>query len=136
MLGQQLGIRSQLAVYRGDRQEIVGELFYGALLHSLGSSEAIGGGARYFIRRCSPDSANAIVFGPGLDVFYQTDNNHLILLNPSVELSWLHGFGDRCGWEIGINAGAGIGISGQTSHNDPASGRVTSLISFFTGFRF
>jgi hypothetical protein len=136
MIGQQLGIRSQLAVYRGDRQEVVGELFYGLLLHSLGSSEAIGGGGRYLVRRCSPDSTNAIVLGPGLDVFYQTDNNRLILLNPSVELSWLHGFGDRCGWEFGVNAGAGIAISGRTSHNESSSGNVTSLISLFTGFRF
>jgi hypothetical protein len=59
----------------------------------------------------------------------------LTLLNPLVELSWLHGFGDRCGWEIGLNAGAGIAVSGRT-RRDSGAGSVTSLISFFTGFRF
>jgi hypothetical protein len=67
---------------------------------------------------------------------YQTNNEHLILLNPSIELSWLHGFGDRCGWEIGLNAGAGVGVSGNTNSGKSATGKATSLISVFTGFRF
>src|SRR5258708_5205923 len=47
LLGMQTGVRSQVALVRGDHRAFVAEAFYGALFHKLGSSEGAGVGGRF-----------------------------------------------------------------------------------------
>jgi hypothetical protein len=134
-LGQQMGLRAQVSVYRHGPVTYVAEGFYGALLTRFGASEAMGGGARALFCRASRDGNNTLLLAPGLNVLYQVNEDGLVLLAPSVELSWLHGFGGGGGWEIGLSAGLGIGVAGGTRHRDDV-GQVTPLISLYSGFRF
>ena len=58
------------------------------------------------------------------------------MVAPTVELAWCRTIGSSSGWLLGINAGVGIAISGKDTDGDKAAGRVTPLISGFTGFRY
>jgi hypothetical protein len=135
LLGMETGVRSQLALFRGDRRAFVAEAFYGALVHKLGDGEGAGAGGRFLFRRDAPASCNSVILSPGFDVLYQFDRHGLLMLDPSVEMAWLHGFGDRGGWEFGLNAGVGIGVAGRARCRS-AAGQVTPLISVYSGFRF
>jgi hypothetical protein len=134
--GQETGVRAQIALFRDNHEALVVEGFYGYLFHDLGSSQTLGAGARYLVRASWPDCCDAIHFGPGLDVFFQLNHNNLFLLTPSVDVAWLHSLGAGIDWEIGLDAGLGIGVSGHTSHGHSAVGDVTPLISVYTGLRF
>ena len=76
-----------------------------------------------------------MLFGPGLNLFYEFRDGGEYLLAPSVDLSWLHSFGCGGGWEIGLNAGLGVSLSNSRCR-DVKAGDVTPLISIFTGLRF
>jgi hypothetical protein len=76
------------------------------------------------------------VLGPGVNVFAQLKDDGVLMLAPSLDLSWLHGFGGGGGWEIGLSAGVGIGLSGEPNDGDAVRGRVTPILSVFSGFRF
>jgi hypothetical protein len=136
MLGQETGVRGQFAVYRGNQEALVVEGFFGGLFHHLGSSEALGVGGRYLVQSGWSDGVNSILLGPGLDIFFQTNHNGLILLAPSVDLAWLYRLGPNLEWEIGLDAGLGVGVGGHTNHGNSAAGDVTPLISVYTGLRF
>src|SRR5262245_29710692 len=136
MLGQQLGIRGQVTLGQADHWTFVGEGFYGLLLGKFSGSEAAGAGGRALLRRSSSDGCNSLLLGPGLNFLYQFDGG-LPILAPSVDLSWVNGFGGG-GWEIGMNAGVGVSL-GQRDRDhgrDVKDGQVTPIISIFTGFRF
>jgi hypothetical protein len=136
MLGQQLGVRGQVAVFRDADEAWVVEGFYGELYHNLGSSQTIGAGTRYLFRSTWPDFIGSLMVGPGIDVFFQLNHNSLILLTPSFEVGWLYNLGDRLEFEIGLDAGLGIGVSGHTKNGNSGAGEVTTLISVYTGIRF
>jgi hypothetical protein len=136
LLGQETGVRGQFAAYRDDQEAVVLEGFYGVLFHDLGSSQALGAGGRYLLQSGWPDCVDSLVFGPGLDVFFQLNHNGLVLLAPSVDLAWMHNLGGGLEWEIGLDAGLGIGVAGRTSKGHSAAGDVTPLISLYTGLRF
>jgi hypothetical protein len=124
-----------VSIFRQGHITYVAEGFYGALLSRFGASEATGGGGRALICRTSRDGNNTLLLGPGVNVFYQFDDDGLVVLVPSVDLSWLHGFGGGGGWEIGLTAGVGVGVAGGTRHHDDV-GQVTPLISVYSGIRF
>lgn len=136
LLGQQLGIRGQVRVGQLENWTFVGEGFYGALLTKFGGSEAAGAGGRALLRRTSADGCNALLLGPGVNVLFQLDDGSVPVLAPSVDLSWLHGFGGGGGWEIGINAGLGVSLGDGEHGGDVKAGQVTPIISVFTGLRF
>src|SRR4051812_10413690 len=64
MLGQQIGIRANVGVWRGPASSVVVEGFYGALLTKLGQSEGAGGGLRWLFTRASRSGCDAVVVGP------------------------------------------------------------------------
>jgi hypothetical protein len=136
MLGQELGVRGQLSLYRDRHESIVVEGFYGELYHNLGSSEALGTGARWLFRNSWPGCLDSVQFGPGVDVFFQLNHNDLILLTPSFDVAWLHKVAPGVEFELGLEAGLGIGVSGRTKDGHDAAGDVTTLISVYTGLRF
>jgi hypothetical protein len=136
MLGQVTGVRGQFAVYGDNRETLVVEGFYGELFHNLGDSQALAAGARYLYRFSWPDCVNALHIGPGVDVFFQLNHNELILLTPSLDVAWLSRLSEGIEWEIGLEAGLGIGVAGHTKHGNSGTGEVTPLISFYTGLRF
>lgn len=137
LLGQQTGIRPTLALYSNERSSIVVEGYYGALFTRFGSSESAGAGGRWLFTRGGCDS---VTFGPGVDVFFNLDRENAIILAPTVDLAWRHGFGERAALKLGINAGFGVGLSGRRDHyrhgSDDVAGQVTPLISFYAGLGY
>lgn len=135
MVGQLSGIRPSFAVHRTDRTAIVIEGFYGGIFSKLGQSEGAGAGVRWNVTRGGRDS---VTFGPGVDVLFNFRDGNAVMLAPTVDLSWRRDFGDRVGSVLGIQAGVGVGLSGQYSGQDDksAAGQVTPLISVFGGLRF
>lgn len=136
MLGQQMGLRPSLAVYSTDRSSFLVEGFYGALLTKFGAAEAAGAGVRWMTTRGG--GLGAVAFGPGLDVLFHLDRGKAVILAPTVDVAWRRSLGERAAFVLGLNAGVGIGVSGNRDDGDgdPVSGRVTPLISLYTGFRF
>ena len=135
MLGQQMGVRPNLAVYSTERSSLVVEGFYGALLTKFGASEAAGGGARWVTTRGGRD---CVTLGPGVDVFFHLNRGRAVVLAPTVDLAWRRGFGDWAAVVLGMTAGVGVGLSGgrNNDRDDAVSGRVTPLIGFYTGLRY
>jgi hypothetical protein len=136
MLGQETGVRGQFAVYSDHREAVVIEGFYGELFHNLGSAQALGAGGRYLWRTTWLDCVDSLVFGPGVDVFFQLNHHGLVLLTPSIDLAWVHSLGGGLEWEIGLDAGLGTGVAGRTKNDHSGVGDVTPLISVYIGLRF
>src|SRR5262245_29342265 len=70
MLGQQTGLRGQLAVLDTPGETWVGEAFYGGLFTRIRHDEAVGLGGRYLWHRCCACDSRLDI-GPGVNVFYQ-----------------------------------------------------------------
>jgi hypothetical protein len=133
ILGMQTGARLQGVVHQAAHRVFVAEGFYGALFSKLGSSEAAGVGGRVLFRRVGRDDCHAMLLGPGVNMFYQFHDDAQWILAPSLDLAWLRSIGDfGAGWQVGINAGLGVSVSGRERGGDA----VTPIISIFTGFRF
>jgi hypothetical protein len=134
LLGQQTGIRPSLALYSTERSSFVVEGYYGGLFTKFGASETVGVGVRWVTTR---GGLNSVTLGPGVDVLFQLNRGQAVILAPTVDVAWRRNFGDRAAFVLGMNAGVGIGLSGHgKDRDDPVAGRVTPLISFYTGFRF
>ena len=129
-------MRGQFALFRDGNEAFVAEGFYGYLYHHLGSSQTLGAGGRFLVETRWLDCSDAILFGPGVDVFFQLNHNELILLTPSLDIAWLHALGAHLVWEVGLDVGLGIGVSGHTKEGNSAAGDVVPLISIYTGLRF
>jgi hypothetical protein len=135
LLGYLTGVRAEVAFLRQENRSYAVEAFYGALLTRMGTSEGAGAGVRAIFRRSSRYSTNSLILGPGIDVLAQFHNNGLVMVAPTMDLSWLHGFDGGAGWETGINVGVGVGVASD-KNNDKHDGNVTPLISFYTGLRY
>jgi hypothetical protein len=134
--GQASGVRGQAPLFRDDCEALVVEGFYGYLSHSLGSSQALGAGGRVIWRAETLDCWGSILIGPGVDVFFQLDHNGLILLTPSLDLAWMYTLAPGIGFEVGLDAGLGIGVAGRTKSGNSGLGDLTPLISGYIGLRF
>lgn len=133
MLGMLMGIRGQVAVYRNPNHAVVVEGFYGALLDRLATSEGAGAGGRYYFRRTDGTGCNSVLIGPGAGAYCHFHQN-LWMVAPTTDVAWVRAIGDQAAWQIGLNAGLGVGVA---SNRDSTNvGRVTPLLSLFTGFRF
>jgi hypothetical protein len=137
LLGQFLGIRGQAAIYRTPDRALVLEGFYGAILDKLGSGEGAGGGARYYFHRTDRTGNNSVLIGPGLGAYYHIREG-VWMAAPTVDIAWVHALSENGAFELGLNAGVGIGLSDSRRdyYERTEVGRVTPLISLFTGFRF
>ncbi|MFO0841306.1 MAG: hypothetical protein U0797_02760 [Gemmataceae bacterium] len=65
-------------------------------------------------------------------IYYNFDDQYWMLA-PTIDVAWVRAIGDSRAWQIGLNAGLGVGVSGPPVRG---VGRVTPLFSLFTGFRF
>jgi hypothetical protein len=141
LLGQLVGIRPTVTLFSTEKSTLVVEGFYGALLTRFGSSEGAGAGLRWLMSRGGNDS---VTFGPGLDVMFNFRDGQAVFLAPTIDLAWQHKFGERSTFQLGVNAGLGIGLSNYSNdhnyyygdHNDSVTGKITPLISLFGGLRF
>jgi hypothetical protein len=141
LLGQQIGIRPNVTLFSTEQTTLVAEGFYGALLTKFGVSEGAGAGVRWSMTRGGNDS---VTFGPGLDVLFNFRDGQAVFLAPTIDFAWQHKFGERASFLLGINAGIGIGLSGYSNEphsyrdrdRDAVSGKITPLISLFSGLRF
>jgi hypothetical protein len=111
MLGQELGVRGQVTLFTGSREAFVVEGFYGGLYTDIGSSQALGAGARWLLWSNWTEVGDALVFGPGLDVFFGLNQRALILLTPSVDVAWAFKLAPRLQGEIGLDTGRWAPIS-------------------------
>jgi hypothetical protein len=134
MFGQESGLRGQVPLLGDRHSALVVEGFVGWLFNDLRSSGALGAGARYLIQTDWSDAYNSIRLGPGVDVFFQ--DHGLILLTPSIDLSWGYRLTPGLEWEVGLDVGLGIGMNGHTRHDNSALGDLVPLVSVFTGLRF
>ncbi|MBL8793809.1 MAG: hypothetical protein JNM56_07890 [Planctomycetia bacterium] len=134
LVGYLNGVRAEVALWRGDNHAVMGEVFYGFIATRMGGSEGAGIGARTFFRRSSKYSTNSLLLGPGCTIYSQFQNDNLLMIAPSVDISWLHGFVGSSGWETGLNLGVGFGVSGGDRNDSGA--KITPLISFYTGLRY
>jgi hypothetical protein len=138
LLGQFLGFRGQAAVIRTPEGAFVVEAFYGAILDKLSSGEGAGGGGRYYFHRTDRSGNNSVLIGPGLGAYYHIQDK-VWMAAPTVDFAWVHSISDNGAFELGLNAGLGIGLSDrQRYYYDQRSevGKITPLFSLFTGFRF
>ena len=137
LLGQFSGIRAQVAVFQTADRALMVEGFYGAILDRLASGEGVGGGARYYFRRTSRNGDNSLLIGPGLGAYYHTRDG-VWMAAPTLDLAWAHTIGDTAAFELGLNAGVGIGLTDRNRdyYQRTETGRVTPLFSVFSGFRF
>lgn len=137
MLGQQCGIRPTLALYTTERASLVVEGYYGGMFTKFGSSETAGAGARWVATR-GGSGRDSVTLGPGVDVLFHLNRGKAVVLAPTVDVAWRRTIGERGAFVLGINAGIGIGLSGGhgNDRDDPVAGKVTPLISLYTGLRF
>jgi hypothetical protein len=137
LLGQFTGVRGQAAVFRTPDRAFVLEGYYGAILDKLASGEAAGGGARYYFHRTDRSGNNSVLIGPGLGAYYHFYDK-VWMAAPTVDIAWVHAISENGSFELGLNAGVGIGLSDGRRYYDDRNeaGRVTPLFSLFTGFRF
>lgn len=135
LLGYQTGIRPNVALHTNERSAFVLEGYYGGLFTKFGGSEGAGAGVRWVTSRGGLD---AVTIGPGLGVLFNFNDGKATMLAPTVDLAWRHTFGNRAGLVLGINAGFGIGLSGRSGGDDGdnVAGKVTPLISFYSGLRY
>lgn len=135
MVGQLTGVRPSMTVLNLEWSTVLVEGFYGGMFSKFDASETLGAGVRWMMTRPGVDS---VTFGPGVDVMFSLNKGKAVYLAPTIDVSWQHKFGERAAFLLGINVGIGVGLSGreQDRHGDTVSGRVTPLISLFTGFRF
>jgi hypothetical protein len=136
LLGYLTGARAELTLFNDGNRSYVAEAFYGAVITRMGSSEGAGVGGRVLFLRSSRYNTNALLLGPGLDVFAQFKNDNMVWLAPTVDVSWVHGFVGGAGWETGLNLGIGAAVSSKKNNDDRHAGDVTPLISFYTGLRY
>jgi len=133
MLGMLMGIRAQAAVYRNPYLAFVVEGFYGAILDELATGEGAGGAGRVYFHRTDRAGYNSILIGPGVGAYCHFHHD-IWMVAPTVDVSWVRPIGDLASWELGLNAGVGVGVAGDSESN--RVGRATPLISVFMGFRF
>jgi lysophospholipase L1-like esterase len=133
MLGMLMGIRAQAAVYRNPYLAFVVEGFYGAILDELATGEGAGGAGRVYFHRTDRAGYNSILIGPGVGAYCHFHHD-LWMVAPTVDVSWVRPIGDLASWELGLNAGVGVGVAGDSETN--RVGRATPLISVFMGYRF
>jgi phospholipase/lecithinase/hemolysin len=133
MLGMFMGIRAQAAVYRNSYLACVVEGFYGAILDELATGEGAGAAGRVYFHRTDRAGYNSILIGPGVGAYCHFHHD-LWMVAPTVDVAWVRPIGDLASWELGLNAGVGVGVAGDSQTN--GVGRATPLISVFMGFRF
>jgi hypothetical protein len=126
-------------MYSAKKSSFLVEGFYGEMLSKFGASETVGAGVRWMLT--SGGAINSVTYGPGVDVLFHLDSGKAVILAPTVDVAWRHKIGERAAFVFGINAGVGIGMSGKRGNDDlfftgPVVGRLTPLISLYTGFRF
>ena len=139
LLGQFTGFRGQAAVFRTPDRAFVLEGYYGAILDKLGSGEGVGGGARYYFHRTDRAGDNSVLFGPGVGAYYHIKDK-VWMAAPTVDIGWVHAIGDNGAFELGLNAGIGLGLSDGRrdyyDYNRKVVGGFTPLFSLYWGFRF
>ncbi|WP_157368915.1 hypothetical protein [Zavarzinella formosa] len=148
--GYPSGLRLQYTAIRYEQTSILLEAFAGARTALWGDEGVYGLGARSLFTIVSDGEKNALMFGPGISFSYwqaeshhwdywgyrsrETDQTYLLF---DANIGWLHELSPSVGWEIGLNFGALVGLSGRESCGCKVSGKVTSgTIGIYTGFRF
>lgn len=152
------GLRLQYAAFRTGETAFLAEVFGGARDGFWGDEAVFGIGGRALFTVSSDGDNDALLFGPGLSLMYwqaekatytsgwgwgnfgsypyepETDRYYLTV---DANFGWLHNFTPTVGWEIGLNLGAQIGLSGQERGGRKVSGRVADgTIGLYTGLRF
>jgi hypothetical protein len=143
LLGTETGVRLQFTFEQTCNRSWAAEIFLGGAATNFGDSGVIGGGVRVNYILNSGAWHDYLILSPGLDLMLLDEGPHIdqpyqsvLFLEPSVDLLWLHDFSPRFGWELGLHAGLGIGLTGRDENDRPAGGKITPVLSVFTGLRF
>lgn len=164
--GRPTGTRLQYAVYRGGDYTVLAEVFGGAKAAFWGDEAVVGVGGRASFNLLSDGVNDALVLSPGVGVAYWQARPHpadsspaSVYYNPytgsyfpapptreqtdryfihlDTNLGWLHDLSPNLGWELGINFGVRVGLSGDERGGKPVSGKVNGgTVGVYTGFRY
>ena len=129
---------------------ILAEAFGGAKTQFLGDQSVLGVGGRALFTLASDGNRNALLVGPGLGVSYWEAKEHArgfwdrrwgesdrYFINLDVNVGWLRELSPDFGWELGVNFGLRVGLSGEDRHDRDVSGRISGgTIGLYTGLRF
>jgi hypothetical protein len=147
--GYPTGLRLQYTAVRTEHASFLVEGFAGARSAFWGDEAVYGIGGRALFT-LSANARNALMFGPGIGFSYwrapneeysswyhqQLETNRTFLIFDA-NIGWLHELTPSLGWEIGLNVGARVGLTGQSDGGEKVSGKVSGgTIGVYTGFRF
>lgn len=154
--GHPTGARVQYAVFHAADFSVLAEVFGGAKSAFWGEETVLGVGGRVLFTLASDGENDALLVAPGLGVSYwQAREEDLLEWSPfgwtptrrkqkdsyyfnlDANVGWLHDLSPTVGWELGINFGVRIGISGPDDNGKSLSGKVHGgTIGVYTGLRF
>ena len=155
--GWPTGVRAQYAVYHGGDYSILVEAFGGGRDSFWGDESVVGVGGRMLFTVASDGAKNALVVGPGIGVSYWETNDRPFLLydpvsnltyihrgqtdryflNLDANIGWLHELSPCLGWEVGVNIGVRVGLSGHEANGNDISGKVSGgTVGVYTGLRY
>jgi hypothetical protein len=138
-------LRLQMPLYFARSHTWLAEAYAGSELFDF----MAGGGVRVqFTAASSPGRGDALIIAPGLGMHFLPATEGGLLSYQStrrgyvaadVDISWLHDFGKRFGYELGIKLGvAGRMFGTSDDHNDFSlfGSKGFPIINLFSGFRF
>ena len=155
--GYPTGLRVQYALFHGGDYSILAEAFGGARSAFRGEESVLGVGGRVLFNVASDGAKNALVVGPGVGLSYwqtkdrsytvyepwtgttyeyrgQTDQRFLTL---DTNIGWVHELSPVLAWEVGLNVGVRVGLSGEEAGGETISGKVSGgNVGIYTGFRY
>ncbi|MGZ3699067.1 MAG: hypothetical protein ACXWP5_13165 [Bdellovibrionota bacterium] len=146
MLGSNNGLRIEYIPFPELKYAPVLEAFAGGGPTTAGLSGEIGGGLRLQIRAVANEK-NALYVSPGLDVYVLTADSssgvlhlgpysNVVYLTANTKVEYEREIRPHLGFDVGMEVGAAVALSGQDVLNVPAAGRPTPDLMLFTGLRF
>jgi hypothetical protein len=92
----------------------------------------VAGGGRLNFTLVGDAAGKGLVVGPGLDLWTVNSVNEVVVA-PTLDITLMQDLRPRCGWEFGLNVGAGYFCGRPADYGFP---RVFPLFGLYTGFKF
>jgi hypothetical protein len=131
LLGQTSVARKCAPLYEEGGSSFLLELHEGNTLTPL-PTVGVAGGGRFDFTLAGDGPGNALVVGPGVDL-WATCSAREVVLAPTLDISLQQGTGTQFAWQVGLNLGAGYFCGRATDFGFP---RLFPLFGLYTGLRF
>jgi hypothetical protein len=154
--GEPTGFRVQYALYPQGDFALLLEGFVGAQDQFWGHEGVYGAEVRGQFTVLSDGAKNSLLFGPGIgasfweghrrptvdsdafgDLIVVNRRDERYYLNLDTNVSWVHELPFGCAYELGVNLGVRVGLSGHDNQGRNVSGRYGGgLAGIYTGLRY